>query len=378
MRLIDATTITSKHHLYLLEPQPMYRYDNYEEFTQNVQDYRLVTNFPELLIACRDLNITLEYSDMSKILVEGSRSTLISDKNLWVKTIDKFIPDYANIGGDIFYQKDEQGNAIPTDGCYIKIIALIGLPNRLVLYTSTGVNSVGITKWAITGAVRTQFIQERNNKPTGTGEAYQKYISSLKNKTRPDTNMYKFLFALLHPQSSALMNPQKAKALSYGNKIRSADTDKIFESPSFRQAMAQVIKMIFPELTKKARDKFPVESLLEMLQTAKGKAEGEKGTVSDILTVFDKIKGIAYEEELTVSSTVPQLPTIEQLSNSATAKPQEIAAVKVETIDTVEEMKNLATPAFGKDEIAILREEMGAVDSFVFDEPQTYVDETKE
>jgi hypothetical protein len=208
----------------------------------------------------------------------------------------------------------------------------MSLPNRIVGFTSTGVNSFGISKWNPTGAVRSQFLQELSNKIVGTGARYQEALERMRLKKKPNVDIYKFLFAFLHPNSTGFLKVNKARALSFGNKIKADDSEAIFQSQMFRQAMIQVTKMMIPELKKVARERFPVTAVVEMLGTAYDKASGADGSVKEILEVMDKAITMAgYEEEVHTQDDRPQLPSINSLSNSNTGKPLEIPTVKTET-----------------------------------------------
>jgi hypothetical protein len=368
MRLIDANTIISKEKVYGLIPQPMIRYDNYEEFSidmskNNIQ-FRLATSFPELLIIFRDLQLDLSYRSLgSAPYGNGSRTaTLLDDKNIWIKTVDKFIPDVVGLDGEIHYAiKDSI--PIPTDGCYIKLCAIMSLPYRIVGFTSTGVNSFGISKWNPTGAVRSQFLQELSNKIVGTGARYQESLERMRLKKKPNVDIYKFLFAFLHPNSTGFLKVNKARALSFGNKIKADDSEAIFQSQMFRQAMIQVTKMMIPELKKVARERFPVTAVVEMLGTAYDKASSTNGSVKEILEVMDKAIAMAgYEEEVHTQDDRPQLPSIGSLSNSNTGKPLEIPATPIPT--TVETL--LDDPLEVNEEILKeLRNITNSLDSFV-------------
>jgi hypothetical protein len=381
MRLIDVNNINSKEKIYLCEPQPMYRYDNYEEFIANndINSITLVSDFPGLLVACRDLHINLQpYADYTAAQCGGNKFSLINDKNIWLKTVDKFIPDSANLSGEITYAHDENNDPIPTDGCYIKIIALLNTGSRMALFTSTGVNTVGMSRWEVTGAVRSQFVQERNNKPVGSGEAYQQHLSRMLSRKKPDVSMYKFLFALLHPDSSAYMNPRKATRASYANKIRVDDTNKLFDSPAFRQAMQQVLKMMLPELSTAVRNKFPVETLANLLNDAVGKAKTEGS--ANLMTIIEKIANMAYSQDVAIDNQTPILPSASSLDNSLIGKPTEIPAlqkgIEIKEVDMLQEtLSNLTSPQLTKEEIESLREETGAIESFTMEEKLESEDE---
>ena len=306
MRIVDAETVKSKHAVYGQIPQPMTVYHNTEEFETNEKDYTLVTSFIEFLSFIEKNKINLDYIG----LTNDVRYKNIMPYNLWIKTVDAHVPDYADVGGSIYYVVNEQG-FIPTDGIYIKCYYLQPLAGKILLFTSAGINSISITKWEITGAVRTQFLYERNlNKAVGNQVMYERSLRKMLFSSRPNTDMYKFLFAFLTDKAPTFLDLDKAAAVSYGSRIRKNDRYKILQSPIFASAMMQVLKILMPELKAEAKRQFPPEKVIELLAEAAGIAKETK-KVSDILAVFDKVSELGYGETHAINdTTLPPIPLI--------------------------------------------------------------------
>lgn len=335
MRLVDINDIKSKVHYYDKVPQPMSIYHSTEEFEQNEKDYILVSSFDELLAFFRKNNIDLNYFGVPI----DARNRDIQEYNLWVKTVDKFIPDYADIAGAIFYVTQEGIGFLPTDACYVKVYYIVPLPSKIVLYTSAGVNSVSITKWEVTAAVRSQFLFEKDlRKATSNEEVYQMRVKNLLNRTRPNVDMYKFMFAFLNEKAPSFLDLDKSAVLTFGAKIKKPDRYKILQSPMFVRAMTQVIKILMPELSKEARDQFPPKEMISLLADA-AKIAKETKKVSDILEVFDKLQVIGYEENTVVQdSRLPNVPLVGQNKPAAieqTIPPQNVEKEPEETDDAM-------------------------------------------
>jgi hypothetical protein len=364
MRLIDIDAIKSKATIYETEAGKLVRYDNYEEFRIHEPDAKVIESYIDLIIMIRDESINLEYK------VESTSNIIyVADKNVWVKTNDKFVPDYADNNIEVTYQTDSQGNPIPTDGCYVKLIGLLSLTLKIVLYLSTGLAEVNVKQWNVTGAVRTQFKAPKTVPTRGAG-SYQAALKRILGRRYPDANMYKFLFAFLHPSSPGFMDMRRSRKLGFNNKIRVEDIDKIFLTPSFRIAMTQVIKMLMPELKQEVKKQFTPEQLVGILVQAAEKAGGDKGSVKELMEVFDKIKSIGYEEDVTIEDTRVMLPDANLLSNSSFGKPPEVKPLQVQEYDATEEILNTPTPNFTSEELEELRDDLGGVEGFTMDDEE--------
>src|SRR5690606_30989565 len=130
----------------------------------------------------------------------------LKDKNIWVKTVDEFIPDYADFDGTIYYiQKDNQ--FIPTNGCYVKLYFITCMPSRHVLYTSSGIHTVGITKWDVTAGVRKTFLQEKDTrKGKSREEAYQDYLGKILRRKAVTVQFTKAAGLIFNPMSDCFLD----------------------------------------------------------------------------------------------------------------------------------------------------------------------------
>ncbi len=310
MRLVNANDVKSCDKIYSLIPQPMTIYHSTEEFNQNernIPNTIIAESFDELLKIFRENNIDLTYFGLSN----DARYKDLRHLNLWIKTVDKFVPDYADLAGQIFYVVDANQGFIPTDACYVRCYFVVPLPAKFILICSSGINSVSITKWQPTAAVRTQFLYEYDKrKALGSEAVYQETLNKLLMRVKPNVDMYKFLFAFLNKDAPSFLDLDKSSAMTFGAKIHKADRYKILQSPMFARAIMEVLKIIMPELKTEAKKQFPPEKLISMLAEAAGFAKDDKN-VKDILTVFDKIADLGYGGVREINDTTkPDIPLI--------------------------------------------------------------------
>lgn len=359
MRIVHIDEVKSKPKMYFEFPQPMKIYHTVGELKEHEPNAIVIHSFVDLLQKIKHLNISLEYKKSVVIGMPGGLE-MVYDKGLFIKTIDEFIPDTASIDGEITYKLDESGNKIPTDGCFIQLLALVPLPMKVVLFTSAGVNSTGITKWRPTAAVRSQYFMEQDGRRGHTSiEAYQKSLERRLNRTKPNADIYKFMLAFFHPSSTGFLDLNKAAQLTFGTAIKAPDRDKILTSPMFRTAMIQMTKILMPELKAEIRKQFPPEVVVTMLAKAYNIASEENKNVKHILEVFEKVVEVGYEEtQITTQNSLPGgLPDLPQIEK---ASPKEIAPTEVQTLET-----DLTDIKLEEKELQALREETASLDSFI-------------
>lgn len=327
MKLVNANDVRSKDKIYSVISQPMPVYHSTEELEQNENNYEIVSSFDELLAFCRKKDVSLEWMG----LTDDARYKNITEYNVFLKTVDKFIPDTADAGGVIFYMIDENKGFITTDACYIRCYYLLIRSNKIIMFTSAGVNSATITKWQPTAAVRTQFLFEYDpRKGMGSQAFYEKKLNNLLNRKKPTVDIYKFLFAFLNNQAPSFLDLDKSAAASFGSKIRKDDRYRILTSPQFQGAMMQVLKILMPGLQNEVRKQFPPEKVVGLLATASGIAK-DKGNVKELLEIFDKVSEAGYAEtQFTNDERLPQLPMI---GNTKHANANMLEPTKEEEVD---------------------------------------------
>ena len=336
-------------------PQPMVRYDNYDELITNedITKINIVISFPQLLQLLSDKKIALGYDFMRANSMEYQRPIL--DLNIWIKTVDKYVPDTANTAGDIVYVK-ENGEAVSTEGCYVRLYYIVSTPIKSILFCSTGINSVGITKWQVTGAVRCQFYMETNNRLGHQDPArYAAYLNKITTRVKPTVDMYKFVYALLTPNSPHFLDVNKAATFAYASRVKSPDRNELLKSPAFRGAAMQILKLYVPELKSQIKADFPADKVVAMLTTAYGIAVENK-KVDDILKVYKEVREVGYEESQAITDN--RLPDIPLIDESSTGKPKEITLGS--NAVSAEELARLNEEAFD-----LIRQDLDYPDGFI-------------
>lgn len=307
MRIVDVRNIKSVATCYSRVPQPMYVYHSQEEFESNVpiDERRTIESAGDYFEFLMSEGINTDYDPNNKFID-------LQQYNLWVKTVDKFIPDYANYKGDIFYVVDDNGDFIPTDSVWIQFFFLLPTPTKHVLFTSSGVHTVGMSKWDLTGAERQSFIQERGRSTKGKG--YEQRLERLMKKKKPHAPFFKLVMALMLDNSETFLDIDRSVYSAFGYTVKKDDRIKLLSSPAFRSAMLQTFKTIYPSLKEKLRETHDPDKMSEMMKTmweiAKTQAD-EDGDISQLMKIFDKVKEVGYEEITEVEDgTRPQIPLV--------------------------------------------------------------------
>jgi hypothetical protein len=301
MKLVDLTTWARPvAQIYSAIPQPMTVYHSTDEFESNVQNATRIETFGELMDFVFKNKISLVYTT-------DNRYVDVRKYNVWVKSIDGFIPDFADDFGNIYYAKDAEGQPIPTDGCWVELFFITPTPAKLVLFTSAGLNTAGITKWTVTGAIRPTFIQESVPDKRQGSNSYEAKLAKLISRRKPDVKFTKLALALLSSDSESFLDVNKAVSITFGHTVRAADREKIIESQAFREAVMSVIKTLFPSLAPAIRKEHNPEKLSGMLATIWNIAENSKD-IDKMLKVFDKITQVGYEENTAISDSRLPVP----------------------------------------------------------------------
>ena len=315
MKLVDIKFIPTVAQPYFSVPQPMTVYHSTEELDTALAGtpYEKVESFGQFFDVMRKYEIPLVYNP-------NNRYVNVCPFNMWIKTVDRFVPDYADKYGKIYYKTDDKGEFIPTDGAWIQVFFITPTPSRFVLFTSAGINTIGLTKWQPTGAVRVAtFLQEAVPDKRQQSDAYADRLQKLMNRRKPDVKVIKFAMAMLSSDSESFLDIDKAAKIVYGTSIKKDDRLKLLESQAFREAFMAVIKTLFPTLAPAIRETHDPAKLATMLTTMWDVAENTKD-IDKMLKVFDKIKEVGYEESTSIENNIPQLPMLGQAGTQPTAE----------------------------------------------------------
>lgn len=317
MRVVDLRNAGIKFHVAYNEvEQPMYVYHSKDEFYENE-----VNNLPsEEPIAIVDT-----WMEFGQWMQDTAKKTGVPFRyqtafkwldvrpyNVWIKTVDELVPDIALHDGTITYKTEVvngKNEFIPTDGCYIKLFFITPTPTMFILYTSSGIHAISMTKWDLTAAVRTQFFQEKNNRAGKNKEVtYQENMGKMLRKRKPDVRMIKVASIMLNPASETFLDFEKTIQLVYRSSLKAADRMKLLESPAFKEALMSTIKIMYPSLGKKIKETIPPEELARFLKKMMDISETD-GDVDKMLKVIDKVVEVGYTEEVATNPLGLPLPS---------------------------------------------------------------------
>lgn len=296
MRVINLTTdVKAPSMCYLHIEQPMFVYHSDEEFNQNVPEPReILSNIGDYSDFIHRHNISLTYNSNNKFID-------VTELNVWLRTIDKFIPETADALGNITYKLDENGNPIPTDNCYVRLYRITPTPTRNVFFTSSGVHTVGISKWNPTAAQRWSYSQETDPRMGvgGRNANYPEKLEKVIRKRMSTIQMTKVVSVMFNPASVYFGDFNGAIKAMYPW-VKADDRSKLLETESFKRTLMSVLKTFFPDLAPKIREIHSPDSLAIKLQEAFDVAKESKN-VKAMLDVFGAIVGTGYEETSVVN-----------------------------------------------------------------------------
>jgi len=340
---------------YLNVIQPMFIYHSTGEFKHAMQgqDYDVINDHTEYSKIIHKYSLDYGYEGFTKFVS-------VKEYNIWLRTIDEYIPDVADRGGNITYKLDSSGNKIPTDGCYVRLYYITPMKNKHALYTSSGVHSVAMMRWTVTAAVREVFTQERDwrynyDKKEGPDEIYQRRLKAILNRKRQSISMVKLVMLMFNPLSDCYLDFNKACGRIYRQRVKVKDRNKILQTKQFGDVLMATLKVLFPDLAPEIRKvhnpQDMAKKLSEMWDTAKN-----NGNVGDMIDVFNKIKEVGYEDvqyvnDLTGLPTTPPSPHLESGSDASkeTEDNNDTADSYLNQADTIDEVINNMKESVGED-----------------------------
>jgi len=254
MRIVDLTQgyIVSIASQYLDITQPMYIYHTTEEFLENVE---------KPFIFLRDQIDYIEYIKTHGFDVLNKYNN-VSNENVWLKTQDVFIPETADTFSKITY-KEENGEKIPTDGCYIRLYKIFNRTAKHLLYTSSGVHTVSFIKYQLTGAAKDQYMVDFRV-PTNN-QTYEERLQKFLTRTKPSIKEVRLFHALFKPTSEYFLDFDKAVKTIYGSVIHAADRHRVVTTKAFKEAFMRELKLLFPGLTTAIQKEMPVETIAKAM-----------------------------------------------------------------------------------------------------------------
>jgi len=314
MRLINIFNEDKKaDKRYHLLPQPMTVYHSTEELLlgegfgtleemKASKNAYLVTNYDEFIYLMNSIRT-----------VSGANEYDIRHFNAWFKSKDQFIPTICNNSSDVQFQLDENGNKIPTDGCYVRVYYIIFSYNRFSLITSAGINNIFLTKWDITAAIREDYRNSTGNpKNVDKTKKYEEYKNRIFARTKPSSAHIRLVHSLFNPMGNLFLNFPKAMKLAFPT-IHKNDYENLLQTKAFRSAIMELIKSLQPELKTSILKEMPADEVAKWIkQMVTNTLEGDnfKDKKEALEFIIDK----AYTDNTIMNAGV-QVPLLPQQPN---------------------------------------------------------------
>lgn len=283
-------------------PQPMYVYHSEEELELNEKSeskppLMKISGIDDYQFLLKDLGYTEEkgYKEFMHL-------------NVWIRTIDEYMPDYTDEAGKVFYKKDSDGNAIPLESGWVRLYKSYKFAYKHLLYTSSGIWNVSINEWKISAGIKTQFASVTRasyNRPA----QYQKAFEKILNKNRAGSQEIRAVHALLNPLSDTFFNVDRTLRKVYKNRVRKADRQKLITSEMFRNAIMKEISLLFPELTQAIQKEIPADDMAKFLRDVVQKAIKDE-TSSDAMDRMKEVIDMAYTNKAFESGPNPIKQTL--------------------------------------------------------------------
>lgn len=270
---------------YIDVPQPMYVYHSEKELDENEQKDGQMP-----LIKIRSLEQYM-YT-MEKLGINESKYHSFLAHNIWIKTKDQFLPTYTNEAGETFYKLDENGNQIPIESGWVRLYKMLYATQKHMIYTSSGIWAVMLTKWDIGAGIKNQF--SAVTRASGTREKrYTDAFNKILAKKNPGVSEMQAVSVLLNPMSPLFLDIDRVLNRIYRSKVKKVDRERLITSQAFRKAIMKEIAVLFPDLTKAIRDQIPPEKMAEFFQQIVSKSIKDESS-SEAMDRMKDIVEMAY------------------------------------------------------------------------------------
>lgn len=336
MKIVDLRETDKSSPKYISVPQPMYIFHSKQELKDYILKNELKT-FHLIKDISDFINFTKEYNIHGK-----NKFAQLSNINVFLATHEKFVPNtLASKGatnGVIQWKVDEEGRIIKTDGCFIQLHLLFSARNHYLCFCSNGVETLSLSKWNLTAALKDQFQRPIDfTQGAGEGRTYDAKLKRFLERKKVNVRDVRLFHLLFNPLSDVFLNTDKAIKRIYGSQLRTADREKILQTNRFRELFRKELGYLMGDLQKAFKTDIPDKEMVNMAKEIFGKAIKD-GTVDDSLKVYDAILNIREEDEhLPASTSIPQPQLIDkkgfQVKEAVEAGTEE---VQIELLDEIE------------------------------------------
>lgn len=262
----------------------------------------------------------------------------ISDKNVFIKTIDKYLPDYTDYDERVVLKLDTNGNPIPVTSCWVRVYKLNTELTKHFLYTSSGIWSIGMNSFLISaGPKRTYSSITKPTKKVNSAELYQNRFDKMLSKKKPMNREIRLVHLILNPAGPYFLDVEGAIRKIYHQSIPMSTFDKkrFLTSKLFKDTFMSELGIIIPSLTKAVRDTISPETMADFLKKVVEKAV-EKETSKEAMDRLKDVMQIAYQDPVNGKRGI----SVPLLSDASFVdKPKQVESGKEET--TEEELDEL-------------------------------------
>lgn len=315
-------------------------------------------------------------------LVAANEFITVSDKNVWLATGEKYVPDIFSPNNAKTYIL-RNNKLIPTDNCYIRLYVIHSLSNRYLLFTSSGIFVVSISRWDLSAAIKPTFISVNGNTNSSyiPADQYKKRLAQILETNKVKVADIRMIHLLLNPMSKGtFLNPDGAAKEAYGYFVHKEDREKIFQTQKFRDLFMRELSRIMPDLKGAIQKKNNPDVIAEMLNKIASMAiESPTETVENKLTAVQAIINLGYPDD-TDSSSMPFNPVSDKmLSAGENSKREELPATfqdedKVK-INSAKKQINSAEKEdedLSEEKINEIRKEIGSSEMYINDGKSKY------
>lgn len=286
MLLLDLTkyecNVSKFDRHYAGVPQPMVIYHSEEELDSSETNVIKIHNREEFYNFIKDRGYKV-----------GEYPEFISE-NLFIKTTDKYLPEYTDRYGITFYKVNDDGSFQSIDGCWIRVY-YIGVHSYYhFVYSSSGIWMVTSVKWEFSGGPKTQFAVVTDNRKSKKDRS-STYLQRILKRRSAASDEIRAIHTLFNPLSPNFFDVEKALHSILGRKLTKEDINSLLQSTHFRSSLMKELGFIIPELTKQIREKIPPDKLGELLNAIVEKAVEKESSEQAMARVKDIIE-IAYND----------------------------------------------------------------------------------
>jgi len=361
MKEIDLSKLpdgTKAHTYYYGVPQPMYSCDSTEDWKKiRGEKVFVVEGLDEL---SKYLNTRESNGDN---LYDGVYRVYKWNEELWIKIPEKWVPDCWSTSNQIIYKIDDNGQMIPTDATYIRVMVLRHYGSRVALYTSSGVYNVALGAWRLSAAVKLQFRHEQS--APNVHKKYDQKLGEIINRTKYTMKDMRVFNLVFNPQSK-MFGQFHTAARRVFPEIRKDDVKKYLTSKAVVSMITKELAIMIPELKTGMLNHFTPEKTAKMFDTMFETAVS-KGTTDDQRNVMRDILQVAYKEEVEgYKSDVPLVGGVDKVSSlPQTASPSSI------DIENYDEKTSVSIPLMTEEEekekLRLDRIDTGSVEGYIAD-----------